>query len=255
MSRPARSISQTGFYHIIFRGVNHCHLFEEKADYERFCGLLVELKHQLGFKIHAYSLMANHCHLLIEESRKANIAQIMMRLLGPYASWFNRQYGRSGALIANRYKSECVEDDSYLLALVRYIHKNPLEAGIVERVDRYRWSSYRDYVNKGQGFTETDFVLSIFSPDPSKALDEFKAFHGESKNSGYTFFEGEKKNEEDIRREILAVLGGMEPHTVCGLPRLERDAVLASLRKRGLTVRQIERATGVSKSVVAKVRI
>jgi len=252
MTRLARAISSSGYYHIIFRGVNHCHLFEEQADFARLYDLLTALKSELSFKVHAYCLLNNHCHILIQEESTASIGQIMKQLLSPYASWFNRKYGRSGALIANRYKSECVEDDKYMLALVRYIHQNPLEAGIVKRIEDYRWSSYREYLDKRQALTDTGFVLEYFSPKPSIALEEFKAFHSEYKNSGYAFSEGMKKSEEDVRKEIMAMLGGMEPNAICGLPKQERNAILVSLRKRGLTIRQIERATGISKSVVAK---
>ena len=105
MNRPARQASQSGCYHVIFRGVNHCHLFEEEVDFERLLALLAALKHQLGFKVHAYCLMDNHCHLLVRVESAGDLPQLMGRLLGGYALWFNRKYGRSGALIANRYKS------------------------------------------------------------------------------------------------------------------------------------------------------
>jgi REP element-mobilizing transposase RayT len=252
MSRAARPLSQTGCYHIIFRGVNHCHLFEQREDFERFYDLLMTLKSNMSFKLHAYCLMDNHAHLLIRENISAEIALIMRKLLGTYASWFNRKYGRSGALIANRYKSECVENDAYLLALVRYIHQNPLVAGIVKEINEYRWSSYHDYTKDRRTFTDIDLVLEIFSLDPLKAVENFKAFHGKHSTTEYSFSEGMKRSEEDVRRDILAALSGMEPHIICSLPRQERDAMLASLRRQGFTLRQLERATGISKSVIAK---
>ena len=148
MARQARRISKTGLYHIIFRGVNQCSLFEESEDFEKLLELLAIVKSDLGYKVHAYCLMNNHVHLFIHEQSPADITLIMKRVLCTYAYWFNKKYKRSGALIANRYKSTCVENDEYLLTLTRYIHQNPLNAGLVKDLEKYRWNSYRDYIKK-----------------------------------------------------------------------------------------------------------
>ena len=132
MSRLARIISPTGLYHIVFRGVNKQHIFEEDTDYLKLMQILEELKKEEEFKLHAYCFMSNHVHLLLKEKNAGDISQIMKRLLTKYVMFFNKKYQRSGALIANRYKSQPVEIDEYFLSVIRYIHQNPLKAGLTE---------------------------------------------------------------------------------------------------------------------------
>jgi len=253
VARQARRISNTGLYHIIFRGVNHCNLFEENEDFEKLLDLLAVVKSDLGYKVYAYCLMNNHVHLFLKEQSQADITSIMKRVLGTYAYWFNKKYERSGALIANRYKSTCVENDEYLLTLTRYIHQNPLNAGIVKDLEEYRWSSYQDYIKKERrSLTDTQFILGIFSPDPEEAVKGFKGFHNTLESHEFSIADGKKKSDEGLRQEILAALEGKEISSLNGLPKRERDGVLSALRQQGFSIRQIERATGISKGVIAK---
>ena len=134
MSRAARSYSQSGIYHILFRGINQQNIFEEKADYERFIEITANVKSQMEFEIYAYCLMNNHVHIVMKEKCEKDISLIMKRILTGYVRWYNIKYGRSGALIANRYKSVPVEVDEYFLELIRYVHQNPVKAGIAKKL-------------------------------------------------------------------------------------------------------------------------
>ena len=252
MVRQARRISNTGTYHIVFRGVNHCHLFEESEDYERFLNLFASIKADLGLSVYAYCLMSNHAHILINVKTPGDMVVLMRRLLGPYASWFNNKYQRSGALIADRYKSECVESDPYLLSVIRYIHQNPVIAGIVKRQDGYRWSSYCEYTKGRPLLADKQFVLELFSLDSSKAAKEFEVFHQIAEENDYSLPGVQRRSEEDVRSEMIAVLGDMNLHSIGSLQKPERDAMLSALRKHGFSIRQIERATGVSRRIVEK---
>ena len=153
MGRQARQFSETGMYHIVFRGVNHCRLFEETSDYIKFLDVLIRVKKELDFEMYAYCLMSNHVHLFIYEKNIGDIVKVMKKLLTSYAGWFNRKYKRSGTLVANRYKSECIEDEKYFYSLVRYIHLNPIKAGIVANINEYEWSSFREYKENKQIIT------------------------------------------------------------------------------------------------------
>ena len=253
MSRQARRISTTGLYHIIFRGVNHCNLFEENEDFEKLLDLLAIVKSDLGYKVYAYCLMSNHVHLLIQEQTPADIKLIMKRVLGTYAYWFNKKYQRSGALIANRYKSTCVENDEYLLALTRYIHQNPLNAGIANDLEKYRWSSYQDYLKKERtSLTDTQFILGLFSSNSEDAIKGFEAFHNTLESQEFSISDGKKKSDEELRQDIRASLGGREACSLNELPKHERDEILSALHQQGFSIRQIERATGISRGVISK---
>ena len=115
MSRLARQYSETGLYHIVFRGQNKQHIFEEDKDYEKMLEIILDLKQEMEFEIYAYCLMSNHVHLVLKEKEMGQISMIMKRLLSKYVRWYNVKYKRTGALIANRYKSKPVDTDQYFL--------------------------------------------------------------------------------------------------------------------------------------------
>ncbi len=169
MSRLARTISVSGVYHVLFRGVNQQNIFEENADYEKLKETISKVKEDLNFEIYAYCFMSNHVHIVLKEKNTGDISLIMKRILTKYARWYNIKYGRSGALIANRYKSVPVEIDEYFLHLIRYIHQNPIKAGIVDKVENYCYGSYSEYLDKSN-LTDTDFLLQMIS------LDEFVSY-------------------------------------------------------------------------------
>ena len=254
MPRQSRRLSDTGVYHVMLRGVNHCQLFEEPEDYEQLLIRLDAAKTDLAAEVFAYCLMTNHVHLLVREHTPGDIVTLMRKSLTPYAGWFNRKYGRNGALIANRYRSECVHDDAYLLAAMRYIHRNPVEAGIVERPDAYPWSSYRTYVTGSPSLVDTGFILQLFSPDQSVAVTRFAEFHRHDPTTVVIPFRS-ARNEHEIRADLAARYEGLEPHTIVQLPKPRRNAVIAYLRGQGFSVRQIERGTGVPRGVIARVEV
>lgn len=247
MAREARKLSSSGFYHVVFRGINRQHIFEEESDYLYFQEILSPLKAEMGFEIHAYCLMSNHVHLLIKELRLGDISVIMKRLLTKYAMYFNRKYQRSGALIANRYKSIPVEVDEYFIPLLRYIHQNPVKAGLVETVEQYPFSSYHEYLHGGN-LTHTQFALSMIGQnewiDLHQTIDTQEFFEVSGKIS---------LSDEQIRRKILQYTGGRQPHEIGSWPKAERDALIRQIKeKEGLSVRQIERVTGISRGIIAK---
>ena len=162
MSRLSRNYSQSGIYHILFRGVNQQNIFEENADFEKLKETILIVKSDLNFEIYAYCFMNNHAHIVLKEKNSGDISLIMKRILTKYARWYNIKYGRSGALIANRYKSVPVEVDEYFLQLIRYVHQNPMKAGIVVNIDEYEYSSYNEYMNEPD-LADTDFVLQMIS--------------------------------------------------------------------------------------------
>ena len=141
MSRPPRVLSETGLYHIIFRGLNRQNLFEEDDDYIKLLEIIKDIKNVFEIQIYAYCLMTNHVHLFLREKESGDIKTIMHKLLTRYVMWYNRKYQRSGSMIGNRYKSEPIEDETYYLTLMRYIHQNPVKADMVNKPEEYIWSS------------------------------------------------------------------------------------------------------------------
>lgn len=245
MSRQARQLSSSGFYHVVFRGINHQHIFENEMDYGYILKALQNLKTDLAFEVHAYCLMSNHVHLLLREKKLGDISLIMKRLLTKYAMYFNRKYQRSGALIASRYKSVPVEVDEYFIPLQCYIHQNPLKAGLVKQLEEYPFSSYREYLYGGE-LVNAAFSLGLIG------RDEWLRLHQVQSEEVFEITGRLSLNDHEIRRRIMNYTDGREPHEIGSWAKAERDSMLKKLKDAGLSIRQIERGTGISRGVVAK---
>lgn len=141
MSRQARQRSITGIYHVIQRGVGRMLIFLEDDDRRMFINLL---RQQVGehFKVYAYCLLDNHIHLIVKSDQ---LSVSIHRIFTVYAMWFNHKYERTGYLFQDRFKSEAIEDQGYLLRCLRYVLQNPLKAGLCDKISAYKWSSYHAY--------------------------------------------------------------------------------------------------------------
>ena len=144
MARPLRIEFEGAWYHVMNRGAARQAVFVSDAHRERFLQLLGDLVDRFGVETHAYCLMRNHYHLLLH-TPLGNLGRSMRHLNGVFTQFFNRDQGRDGALFRGRYKAILVDADAYLLHLSSYIHRNPLEAGVVEHLKDYSWSSYSAY--------------------------------------------------------------------------------------------------------------
>ena len=244
MSRTSRNYSQSGVYHILFRGVNQQNIFEEDADFGKLKETIEKVKQDLDFEIYAYCFMSNHVHIVMKEKELGDISLIMKRILTKYARWYNIKYNRSGALIANRYKSVPVEIDEYFLQLIRYVHQNPIKAGIVERIEDYRYSSFLEYI-KEKDLTDTDFLMQMIS------RDEFVEYHQEIEKMTFKVTDSKKKTDEDILMFLKKHYKIENPKEIAKFSKAERDKILSEL-KREFPVRHLQRITGISRGVITK---
>lgn len=154
------------------RGVNHQSIFSEEMDYEYFLEILRKTKELYPFEIHAYCLMTNHYHLLIE-TKDDEIWKIMKMINLFYVRYYNTKYQRDGTLFRGRYKSCCINNDTYFLQTSRYICLNPVKAKMVERAEQYRWSSFRTLIGlEDDHITKTDKTLH-FLGDCEKTFQNF----------------------------------------------------------------------------------
>ena len=149
MVRPLRIEYPDAWYHVMNRGRRGEQIFLEERDYKTFLELLMESAQLWHLRIVAYCQMPNHYHLLVQ-TPDANLSRCMRHINGVYTQRFNRLHQCDGQLFRGRYKAILVDADSYLLQLVRYIHRNPLRAGIVEELSSYEWSSHRGYLSKSR---------------------------------------------------------------------------------------------------------
>jgi putative transposase len=177
MARSLRILYPDAFYHITARGNEKKAVFRNTKDRERFRSYLESAAERYAAVIHTYCLLDNHYHLFLQ-TPAANLPQIMRHINGAYTTFFNKKHDRSGHLFQGRYKAILVEADEYAMELSRYIHLNPVRAGLVDSPAQYRWSSYAAYVGdeKPPGWLTTDFLWGFFGKSPSESKRRYRLF-------------------------------------------------------------------------------
>ncbi len=251
MPRKAREKSKSDIYHIIMRGINRQQIFKENEDCHRFLQTLKFYKESCGYQVYAYCLMSNHIHLLVKVGSEP-LEQVMRRICGKFVYWYNDKYDRIGYLFQDRFKSEPVEDDTYFLTVLRYIHQNPLKAGMVQELTQHPWSSYNAYIKRNK-LVDADFALKMFDGKQAQALKLFKIFNEKKNNDRCLDVEEPSKLKDEEALQIIT--------NICNVSAIEewqkidrdtRNNHLIKLKNKGLSVRQISRLTGLNRGVVQK---
>lgn len=252
MPRGARRKSSMGIYHAILRGINKQRIFEDNKDYKKFLYKLEDCKKKSGYEIYAYCLMNNHVHLLVKEGHE-DLGTTFRRIGASYVYWYNWKYNRRGHLFQDRYRSEAVEGTRYFLTVLRYIHQNPLKAGIVKKIADYPWSSLQEYIGE-QKICSTSFALSLFSGDKEKALEQFKEFNfSQNEDQCMEYDDNGRLNDLEAAEIIKMISGARSPLEIQNFVKEKRDGIIKMCRYEGLSIRQIERLTGISFGVIRKV--
>lgn len=253
MTHLQRRVCESNIYHVVNRGVGKQIIFESEEDKRSFYNMLMRACGNYPVRVYAWCLMDNHVHLLLK-GEMDQISAFMRNVLSTYAIGFNKRYDRSGHLFEGRFQSEPIESDAHFLAAVRYIHQNPQKAGLAP-VENYRWSSYGEYVNQAPPIgrtilAETEFTLNLFG-----SLHEFVLFHGVAAPDCFLEPEDSKTTAGNKRALRIAIdeLGEKGLFNVKSLPKDERNEAISRLKGRGLTLRQIERCTGISRSQIARI--
>jgi REP element-mobilizing transposase RayT len=176
MARPLRIEYEDAVYHITARGNDRKRIYFSEADYRKFLECIAEAKKKFGILLHCYALMSNHYHLIIE-TPEANLSKTMHHISSAYTSYINRKRKRSGHLFQGRYKALVVSKDNYLFELSRYIHLNPVRAGIVQRPEEYPYGSYKAYINKGNdNLLSQGLILGFSGRNVAQAKNEYRKY-------------------------------------------------------------------------------
>ena len=210
MARPLRIEYAGALYHVTSRGNAQENIYRNDADRMQFYNVLAEVCDRFNWVIHAYCLMDNHYHLLVETPEQ-NLSKGMRHLNGVYTQRFNQYHARVGHVFQGRYKAILVQKESYLLELARYIVLNPVRARMVRTSRDWPWSSYR--ATTGQisvpEWLYVDWVLSAFAKQKKTAITRYKAFVAEGKNQPSPWmqlknqiFLGTDKFVDDMQRKI-----------------------------------------------------
>ena len=177
MSRPLRIDYPNAWHHVMNRARRGQDLFVDKADYQQFIDLLQEITDLFNINVAGYCLMPTHYHLMLQ-TPDANLSRCMRHLNGIYTQRYNVSHSCDGTLFRGRYKSILVDADNYVLQLVRYIHRNPLKAGLVKRLDQYVWSSHKGYLSKAKkwNWIYKHVVLDMLTTQINSQIQIYKQF-------------------------------------------------------------------------------
>ena len=231
----------------MLRGINQQQIFEDSEDCEKFLQILKDCKAVSEYKLFAYCLMGNHVHLLVQDDKEP-IEQIMKRISTRFVYWYNIKYQRVGHLFQDRFKSEPVEDDAYFMTVIRYIHQNPVKAGLCKNLADYEYSSYNEFF-KNSDLIDTDFVFGIIP------FELFTQFNNEWSNDKCLEIEDKpivRVTDEQAQKIIYKYSKCKSAAQFQNLNLKQRDKCLIKFRESGLSIRQISRLTGVSFGIVRK---
>ena len=246
MPRTARKASLSNIYHVMMRGVNRQAIFENDGDRLHFMSVLKECKEISGFRLHAFCLMPNHLHFLIEPAGEP--LDLVFRRIGiRYAVWYNRKHQRAGHLFQDRFRSENVENDLYYMTVLRYILQNPMKAGLEPHLGTYRWSSYPAYAKGTGSITDTQYATELFGTRES--LIDFVRMGNEDIVMDETDPEWPLQD-DDAKKIMEQITGCSATEEFRRLDRKLRNEYIRRMYAEKLSIGQIARLAGFSKSTV-----
>ena len=246
MPRTARKASLSNIYHVMMRGVNRQAIFENDGDRLHFMSVLKECKEISGFRLHAFCLMPNHLHFLIEPAGEP--LDLVFRRIGiRYAVWYNRKHQRAGHLFQDRFRSENVENDLYYMTVLRYILQNPMKAGLEPQLGTYRWSSYPAYAKGTGSITDTQYATELFGTRES--LIDFVRMGNEDIVMDETDPEWPLQD-DDAKKIMEQITGCSATEEFRRLDRQLRNEYIRRMYAEKLSIGQIARLAGFSKSTV-----
>ena len=214
MGRPIRIQYPGALYHVTSGGNERRDIFLDNDDRRQFLAILADYHDRFGIVVHCYALMDNHYHLVLE-TPLGNLVKVMHGINSSYTGYFNRRHDRAGHLFQGRYKAVVVDKDAYLLELSRYVHLNPVRAGIVKGPEEYPWSSYLGYIRKSKRvqWVEYAWILSHFGPGAKAGHKNYRQFVtealGKDQDSPLSQLYGQLAlGSEEFIEEIKALLKG-----------------------------------------------
>jgi len=271
MPRVQRIRGEFSTYHVMQRGNEKKNIFRNTVDKFKFLEIISKAREKYKFSVYSYCLMDNHIHILLSDNGN-DISMLMKSINVSYVAYFNRIHQRCGHLFQDRFKSELVKDDRYLLEVSRYIHNNPVKAKIVENPGDFRWSSYNIYSEKANddfGLVDTSKILSFFTGSISKSIsdyekyvaipgdvesvildvdDEYPDFGQENNDSTYRFSAAKMKIEQLLTEERMSMDKLLEN-------RPKRNEMIRTFRKEySFSLKDLgELFGGISESQVSRI--
>ena len=175
MGRKPRVEYSGALYHVIQRGNNREYIFDKNEDKIFLLKEIKERKTGTGFKLYGYVIISNHYHLVLQVQDEP-LSKLMHQINSSYGRYYNREHNLTGHVYDGRYKAIPIQNERYLLAVLMYVHRNPVRAGICSQIDQYRWSSDMYDRNNQDNFVDIDLLLGMLSNDREKAISQYISF-------------------------------------------------------------------------------
>lgn len=243
MPRAARRQSESGIFHIMLRGIDRQIIFQDDEDCGKYLQCLFDCQKVSGFILYAYCLMGNHVHLLLQVGQEP-LSQIFKRIGVRYVYWYNWKYKRTGHLFQDRFKSEPVEDDSYFLAVLRYIYQNPVKAGICKKPEEYPWSSYHP-APPYPSLVDQEKLATMITPS------EFSIFLNQASERVFLDTDTNRRlNDREAAERIRSCCHLKTSTDFSQLPIELQGKYLRQLQQEKCSIRQLARLTGLTKGRV-----
>ena len=247
MPRKARKLAESGIYHVMLRGIDRQRIFEDQEDCEYFLNILRECRVCSNFQLYAFCLMGNHVHLLLK-IQDEGLETVFKRIGGRYVYYYNAKYQRVGPLFQGRFKSEPVEEDTYFITVLRYIHQNPVKAGLCKKVEDYAYSSFCEYMSKSE-WVDFEFAFSLID-----YADFLRFNNAPNSDSCLEMNTSMCHAVTDMQaQDIIAKISHCK--TVVEFQELsekKKERYVKKIHEKGVSVRQINRLTGTTKGMVEK---
>ena len=242
------NFEESSYYHVMIRGIAKQIIFEEISDNKYFLKILESFSKKYNISIICYCLMINHVHIECQDFDD-NLSAFMCNLCSTYARYFNKKYDRCGALFQRPYNKKLIKNEGYLLQVYHYIIKNPENEGICP-YEKYTWSSYKYYFSENH-FTNSNIIKEILG---SQSLDSYLQTQIEANNEiQYKSFKNDKITDNQALELVKTQYNLKTTTNVKSFDKEKRKEIILFLKTHGLSVRQIERVTGISRGIIQNI--
>ena len=221
-----------------------------EKDYEKLKEIIKRAKEEMCFEIYAYCFMTNHVHLLVREAED-KIAPAIHRIATTYAHYYNNKYVRFGHLFQDRFRSEPVNDQGYFFTLLRYIHQNPMAAGLSKGIGDYDWSSWKEYENHKIGEQDICTIKHVIARMPFDELRELVSAPLPKTMQILDFDDGKVNlTDVEVKAFLINTFGLKQPTDLQLYSRERRNDILRETKQYGASIRQLARLTGLGFAIV-----
>lgn len=248
MPRNPRKESITSYYHVMMRGINREYIYRSVQGKHRFMEMLKQEMDMASIGLVCWCLMDNHVHLVVKATL-TDLSKAIKVVSIKYSSYYNKINRRIGPVFGDRYKSEGVETDAYLMAVIRYVHTIPIKAKIAQTLEQYEWSSYREYFGESAiiSQTEREFVLNYFGGRTQR----FAEFHQMEDHQNFLEIKEDRESYkieycQSLIQEYCEKFGIVNRIELLDRPDLFRELSALLLEKTGLSIRKIAAILEVS---------